>query len=137
MVIIILDGIGTSIRNQIYPPEFDLERGMVLPIKRNLLLKPFYQIVLLHLLNGRNVDSKDINLNYDINLTYTLTPSKDKELNILGLYSRNNRTSNYLSDLYNSVDFQTISSRIKNDNPSYNDESTLQIDYQAPLSKRH
>lgn len=88
------------------------------------------------LLNGRNVDSKDINLNYDINLTYTLTPSKDKELNILGLYSRNNRTSNYLSDLYNSVDFQTISSRIKNDNPSYNDESTLQIDYQAPLSKK-
>ena len=38
-----------------------------------------------------------------------------------------------MSDILGGTDFQTITSRIKNDNLSYNQESTLQVDYQTPI----
>lgn len=88
------------------------------------------------LLSGRNVDSKDISLSYDINATYTYTYNSQKELSFLGLYSRNNRTNDWQADLYNNVDFATITSRQKNENPSYNEESTAEINYNTPLTER-
>lgn len=88
------------------------------------------------LISARNVDSKDINFSYDINTTYTYTITPEKELSILGLYSRNNRNNSFEADLLNNVDFQTITARQKNDNISFNEESTLEVNYQAPTSKR-
>ena len=88
------------------------------------------------LISARNVDSKDINLNYDISTTYTYTFTPEKELSILGLYSRNNRNNSFEADLLNNIDFQTITARQKNDNISFNEESTLELNYQAPTSKR-
>ncbi len=83
--------------------------------------------------SNRNVDSKDANSNIDASLTYTRTYKPNKELSILGLYSRNDRTNNFVADILSNVDLQTAISRQKNVNPSYNQESTLQIDYQTPL----
>jgi len=88
------------------------------------------------LISARNVDSKDLNFSYDINTTYTYTITPEKELSILGLYSRNNRNNSFEADLLNNVDFQTITARQKNDNISFNEESTLEVNYQAPTSKR-
>ena len=53
----------------------------------------------------------------------------------MGLYSRNNRTNNFVADLLSNTDFQTITARQRNDNLSYNQESTAQIDYQTPIKK--
>lgn len=87
-------------------------------------------------LSGRNVESKDLNLSYDLNVAFTQTYKPQTELSFLGLYSRNNRTNNFEADLLNNVDFETITARQKNDNVSYNEESTLQAEYQAPLGER-
>lgn len=83
--------------------------------------------------SGRDVSSKDINLSYDFNTTYTYTYKPQQELSLLGLYSRNNRTNDFIADLLNNIDWATITARQKNDNISYNSEGTLQAEYQAPL----
>lgn len=87
-------------------------------------------------LSGRNVESKDLNFSYDLNVAYTQTYKPQTELSLLGLYSRNNRTNNFEADLLSNVDFETISARQKNDNISYNEESTIQAEYQTPLGER-
>ncbi|MBK8279526.1 MAG: outer membrane beta-barrel protein [Saprospiraceae bacterium] len=50
--------------------------------------------------------------------------------------SRNNRDNSFEADLLNNVDLHTISARQKNDNTSYNLESTLEANYQAPTGER-
>ncbi len=86
--------------------------------------------------SGRNVKTIDNSGTIDANLTYTHTYKPQQELSVLALYSRNNRTNNFVADLLNSTDdFQTVISRQRNDNPSTNQESTLQVDYQTPIKK--
>ncbi len=82
----------------------------------------------------RNVNTIDRSGTVDANVTYTRTYAKpQQELSVLALFSRNNRTNNFVADILGGTDFQTITSRQKNDNPSYNQESTLQVDYQTPI----
>ncbi|GAB3948255.1 outer membrane beta-barrel family protein [Spirosoma harenae] len=88
-------------------------------------------------LNARDVITKDINGNVDANVTYTKIYKPQQELSVLGLYSLNNRQNNFTADLLSSTDLHTILSRQRNDNPSNNQESTLQIDYQTPVGQKN
>ncbi|WP_188814286.1 TonB-dependent receptor domain-containing protein [Hymenobacter cavernae] len=81
--------------------------------------------------NARNVETKDLSGTVDANLTYTHTYAPQKELSILGLYSRNNRTNDFVADLLTNDDI----SQQRNNNESYNQESTIQVDYSTPLQK--
>jgi outer membrane receptor protein involved in Fe transport len=83
----------------------------------------------------RNVDSKDYSQSVDVNLDYTRQLGKpQKELSILSLFSRNNRTNEYNSDLLK-ADLSTVLSKELNPNTSSNQEETIQIDYQSPIQK--
>ncbi len=83
----------------------------------------------------RNVDVKDLSNNVDVSLTYTRTFEKpQKEFSILALFSRNNRTNDFINNVLNPTS-SDILSRLKNLNDSYNQESTIQIDYQTPIGK--
>ncbi|WP_234733842.1 TonB-dependent receptor domain-containing protein [Tellurirhabdus bombi] len=84
-------------------------------------------------MGARDVRSKNLSGTFDGNVSYTKTYKPNKELSILGLYSRNNNTNNFVADILNGVDMQTITSRQRNDNLSYNQESTIQVDYQTPI----
>ena len=86
--------------------------------------------------NTRNVSVTDLSGTVDMNLTYTRTFEKpQKELSILALYSRNNRTNNFMNDIL-SADNLNGPNRLKNINLSYNQEATLQIDYQTPIGDK-
>lgn len=86
--------------------------------------------------NARNVKTEDLSGTVDANVDYTRTFAKpQQELSISGQYSRNNRNNNFIADLLSSADFSTISARQQNLNDSYNQESTLQADYQTPIGK--
>lgn len=83
----------------------------------------------------RETDSKDNSNSIDLSLNYTRTfEKKGKEISLLTLYSRDNRESSFINTLFNE-DFQTIDSRLKNDNPSKNEEYTIQLDFVEPLGK--
>jgi len=58
-----------------------------------------------------------------------------RELSVLALFSRNNRTYTFSSDIYaaSEVDATGLSG---NDNPSTNQEVTAQLDYQTPTVKK-
>lgn len=80
-------------------------------------------------------ETKDNSGNVDVSLNYTHAFAKpQQELNILTLFSRNNRTNNFVRDSLNQ-DNEEILKRLKNENQSYNQESTIQIDYQNPIGK--
>jgi outer membrane receptor protein involved in Fe transport len=82
----------------------------------------------------RNVKTTDQSGTVDASLNYTHTyETPQREFSILTLYSRNNRTNNYLNDLLGGGNETT--SRRRNDNDSYNQEMTAQIDYQSPTAK--
>ncbi len=82
----------------------------------------------------RNVDVKDVSGTVDVNVDYTRTFEKpQQELSVSSQYSLNNRTNNYIADLLNGVSTASIASRLRNDNNSYNQESTVQFDYQTPI----
>ncbi len=101
--------------------------------QNNLLTRTTSPTALFPIINNRNVDTKDLSGTVDANVTYTKTYKPQQELSILALYSRNNRTNDFVADILSNADFQTITSRQKNDNLSYNQQSTLQIDYQTPI----
>ncbi|KAA5547962.1 outer membrane beta-barrel family protein [Adhaeribacter rhizoryzae] len=83
----------------------------------------------------RDVEVTDNSGTVDVNVNYTHTFDKpQQEFSILTQYSRNNRTNNFFNDIFNS-DFSTIDQRLKNINESFNQESTIQIDYQNPIGK--
>jgi len=84
----------------------------------------------------RDVNTRDLSNNIDFNLTYTKTFEKpQKEFSVLGLYSRNNRNNDFenLISLENGL---PVSEGFKNLNDSYNQEATIQADYQAPIGER-
>jgi outer membrane receptor protein involved in Fe transport len=83
----------------------------------------------------RNVDVKDISENVDASLTYTRSfETAGREFSVLGSFNRNNRTNNFLNSitLKNNVN---IDSLLRNDNKSFNQEMTIQADYETPLGK--
>jgi outer membrane receptor protein involved in Fe transport len=83
----------------------------------------------------RDVTSTDRSQNYDFNLTYTRTFEKpQKEFSILGLYSRNNRNNNF-ENLIREINDSPSLSGIRNLNDSYNQEVTIQADYQSPIGE--
>ncbi|MBC8152163.1 MAG: TonB-dependent receptor [Bacteroidetes bacterium] len=85
--------------------------------------------------NTRNVNVTDLSGTVDVNLDYTRTFAKpQQELSLSTQYSRNNRTNNYIADLLDGASLATITGRLRNDNDSYNQESTVQADYQSPIS---
>ncbi|MRS62395.1 TonB-dependent receptor domain-containing protein [Larkinella terrae] len=90
---------------------------------------------LLASMSGRNVATKNTSGTVDANVSYTKTYKPNQELSVLGLYSRNNNTNNFVAELLNGTDMHTITGRQRNDNLSSNQESTLQIDYQTPIKK--
>lgn len=84
----------------------------------------------------RNVFTDDLSNNLDVNLTYTKTFEKpQKEFSVLGLYSRNNRNNDFINLIYEQNEFP-VSRGFKNLNDSYNQEATIQADYQAPMGER-
>jgi outer membrane receptor protein involved in Fe transport len=87
--------------------------------------------------NTRNVETIDNSGSYDLNLDYTHTYDKpQREFSILTQISRNNRTNDFINALLG-IDNQSITSRIKNNNDSFNQEITIQADYQTPITKNH
>jgi len=81
----------------------------------------------------RDILSNDQSNNVDASLTYTRLYAKpQRELSIQGLYSRNNRDNIYETFQKDLTDFST-SDRFKNLNESFNQEMTIQADYQTPI----
>ena len=83
----------------------------------------------------RNVLTKDLSGTVDANVDYTRTFKPQQELSFSAQYSRNNRNNDFTADILGSSDFSTIASRQQNLNDSYNQETTLQGDYQTPIGK--
>jgi outer membrane receptor protein involved in Fe transport len=85
----------------------------------------------------RNTNSLDNSANVDINIDYTKTFAKaQREFSILTMYSRNNRANDFYNLIMNPRSTMSeIMSSIKNENTSYNEEATFQMDYQTPISK--
>ena len=87
-------------------------------------------------LNARNVLTKDLSGTVDANIDYTRTFAKpQQELSVSAQYSRNNRNNDFTADILNTTDFSTILARQQNLNNSYNQETTVQGDYQTPIAK--
>ena len=86
--------------------------------------------------NARNVQTKDNSGTVDVNLDYTHTYAKpQQELSLSAQYSRNNRNNDFTAEILSAPDFNSINARQQNLNDSYNQESTLQADYQTPIGK--
>ncbi|WP_339926359.1 TonB-dependent receptor [uncultured Cyclobacterium sp.] len=84
----------------------------------------------------RDVRTDNLSNNVDVSYNYTKSfEKKGKELSFSGLYSRSNRTNDFVNSLYNES-FDQIISRIKNDNDNLNEEFTVQVDYVTPLGSK-
>jgi outer membrane receptor protein involved in Fe transport len=101
--------------------------------QNHLLTQTFRPSAYFPTINDRNVETKDLSGTVDANVSYTRIYKPQREFSVLALFSRNNRTNNFVADILSNTDFETITSRQKNDNNSYNQESTLQLDYQTPI----
>ena len=89
----------------------------------------------------RNVKTEDLSGTVDANLDYTKRYKTNddegqKEMSFSAQYSRNNRTNNFIADLLNYTNPGALLGRQQNLNDSYNQEMTLQADYQTPIGKR-
>ncbi|SFT98003.1 Outer membrane receptor for ferrienterochelin and colicins [Algoriphagus locisalis] len=83
----------------------------------------------------RETETKDNSNSIDVSLNYTKTfEKKGKDISLLTLYSRNNGENSFVNTLFEE-DLATIISRLKNDNPSKNEEFTVQLDFVEPLGK--
>jgi len=81
----------------------------------------------------RTTDVVDDSNTIDVSVNYTKTfEKKGKEFSFLTLYSRNNRQNSFVNSLYED-DLQTIDSRLRNFNPSRNEEFTFQVDFVNPM----
>ena len=86
--------------------------------------------------NARNVKTDDLSGTVDANVDYTKTFAKpQQELSVSAQFSRNNRNNNFVADILSTADFASVTSRQQNLNNSYNQESTIQADYQSPIGK--
>ena len=83
----------------------------------------------------RNVQTTDDSGTVDASLSYTHTYAvAQRELSVLALYSRNDRTYSFTSDIYAASEASAIDLASK-DNPSANQVTTVQVDYQTPTGK--
>jgi outer membrane receptor protein involved in Fe transport len=81
----------------------------------------------------RNVKTNDLNNSVDASLTYThLYEKPQKEFSLMALYSKNNRNNDFTNTTLEQNGL-TNPSGYKNLNDSYNDEMTLQADFQTPI----
>ncbi|WP_139922378.1 TonB-dependent receptor domain-containing protein [Hymenobacter sp. DG01] len=95
----------------------------------------FFRPVLGDSLTNRISDVKvlDNSNTLDATLNYTRTfETPQRELSLLAQYSRNTRTNNFTNT---TQEGQGAGDYRRNLNDSYNEEVTLQLDYQTPLSK--
>ncbi|MDN3671192.1 TonB-dependent receptor [Echinicola jeungdonensis] len=100
----------------------------------NLLTENFQEDELVSALM-RRVNMDNFSNTIDVSLNYTRTYEKpQKEFSIMTLYSRNNRTNDFVQALLDG-DFEEIESRTKNENASNNQEFTFQLDYITPLGE--
>jgi hypothetical protein len=71
----------------------------------------------------------------DVDLTYTRTFNKpQREFSLLTQYSRNIRTNDFVRSALSEDDL-SVTERLKNLNDSYNQEVTVQADYQTPIAR--
>lgn len=83
----------------------------------------------------RNVQTTDASGTVDASLTYTHTYEvAQRELSVLALLSRNDRTYRFANEVYAASD-PGATGLSGNDNPSNNQELTAQVDYQTPTGK--
>src|SRR5690606_11028952 len=83
-----------------------------------------------------DVKTKDLSNTIDLNLTYTrLYDKPQKELNILALYSKNNRDNDSDSRLLEALGNVQDERSFLNRYDSYNQEVGLQLDYQTPIGE--
>jgi outer membrane receptor protein involved in Fe transport len=81
----------------------------------------------------RDVTTKDLSGTLDLNVDYTRTFKPQQEWSTSVQYSRNNRTNDFIANL---LDYdRDLVSRQRNDNDSYNQEVTVQTDYQTPIKR--
>jgi len=86
----------------------------------------------------RDVASTNNSNTIDASLNYTHTyQTEQRELSVLTLFSRNNQISNFTNSVFNPSDLSknTYIGQLGNNNDSYNEEYTAQIDYQTPTVK--
>jgi len=82
----------------------------------------------------RDVKSNNLSGTVDLNFNYTrLFEKPQREFSILALYSQNDRNNDFTNTIYN-ASTEEITERIKNENPGLNEEFTIQMDYQTPIS---
>lgn len=87
-------------------------------------------------LSFRDVDVKDLSGTVDVNVDYTRQLKKpQQEFSILTQFSRNNRTNNFDANLFESGTSSTLLGQEGNRNGSFNQESTVQLDYTSPIKK--
>lgn len=85
---------------------------------------------------NREINTLDNSNSVDVSLNYTKTFEKrGKELSFLTLYSRNNRENSFTNTLFEE-DMEEIFSRLRNLNPSKNEEFTVQVDYVTPIDQK-
>ncbi|MBO2029808.1 TonB-dependent receptor [Siccationidurans ginsengisoli] len=86
----------------------------------------------------RDVHSTNNSNTIDASLNYTHTYQvEQRELSVLTLFSRNNQTNNFTNNNYDPSDLSKSRylGQLGNNNDSYNEEYTGQIDYQTPTVK--
>jgi outer membrane receptor protein involved in Fe transport len=86
----------------------------------------------------RDVVSTNNSNTIDASLNYTHTYQvEQRELSVLTLFSRNNQTNNFTNNIFDPSDLSKSRYRgqLGNNNDSYNEEYTGQIDYQTPTVK--
>ncbi|RYY17557.1 MAG: TonB-dependent receptor, partial [Cytophagaceae bacterium] len=85
-----------------------------------------------------NVFSTNQSNTIDASLNYTHTyQTEQRELSVLTLFSRNNQTNNFTNSVYDPKDLSMgkYTGQRGNNNDSYNEEYTAQVDYQSPTVK--
>ncbi|MBE7175712.1 MAG: TonB-dependent receptor [Mucilaginibacter polytrichastri] len=100
----------------------------------NLFTQTFQSDALLNS-SLRDVNMTDNSATLDASLTYThLFKKPQQEFSLLALYSRNDRQNDFVNEILNETD-QTVASRLKNTNPSLNQEYTVEANFQTPIGK--
>ncbi len=87
--------------------------------------------------NLQDVTVANLSNNIDVNLNFIRTfEEKGKEFSILTLYSQNDRTNDFITKTLD-MDTESVDSRLKNINDSYNKEFTIQADWIEPFGEDH
>ncbi|OGX81565.1 hypothetical protein BEN47_19185 [Hymenobacter lapidarius] len=87
-------------------------------------------------LDVRDVYVQDRSGTVDASLGFThLFAKPQQEFSLLTLYSRNDRTNDFTNSILDPGNLNTTLGRLRNENPSANEEFTVQADYQSPVGK--